>query len=134
MNRALLPLLAAIALAGCAKPLPTDDSPEAHRVAAWLTSEPPASSAPDPRLMPDAQLVLSDYGLPLTRDNVLRFGPGRNPGCVLGRVERSQGGAVATWACKPDLPLRRRQVVFALRGDRIRSAHYSEADQSGAAR
>ena len=129
LNRPPLLFLSLLALGGCAKPLPTDGSPEAHRVAAWLTSAPPASSAPDPRLLPDAHLLLSDYGLPLTRDVVLRFGPSRTPGCVLARVERSRDGATATWACKPDLPLKKRQIDFALRGDRIRSARYEEADQ-----
>ena len=127
----LVSLLAGLAvLAACTGSIPTDGSPEARRVAAWLSSTRWSGPARDAPVAPEATLTLSDFGVPLTLANLRRFGPDRIPGCRPARVERSRVGVTATWSCATPVDLLQRQVEFDMKAGRIVGARHVEAYQA----
>jgi hypothetical protein len=121
---------ATLALVGCGSAIATDGSPEAGRVAAWLSSSQWISWVTDDPVVPGAVLVMSDFGRPLTLGNLRQSGPDRIAGCALARVERTRSGVAATWSCATHVDLPQRQVEFDMLDGRIRAARYTEAYQA----
>lgn len=111
----------------CGLSITTDGSPDAIRVARWLSSSAPLSDD-DTMIMPKASLVMSDYSVPLDRANLHKLGPDRIAGCTLSSVRRSGSEVVASWVCRQVVPEIRRQVWFSLEKGRIGYARYNEAD------
>lgn len=115
--------------AGCAQAIKSDGSPEAQRVALWLTQ---GSWLPDDSadIAPRARLIMSDYEVPLTRANLHKLGPDRLTGCEIASIARSGAEVVATWRCDRPIPLVRRQVRFGVEQNKVVYARYAEADMT----
>lgn len=130
-------LLTVLVVSGCNASTPakefasfeTDGSPESAIVQRWLSGEDdePAATA----LIPSqAQLLMSDYGVPLTRQNVERLGPDRVAGCTRSTIARFKSATRATWNCPPEIENFRTYVDFRVSYGRILSANYTEALQA----
>ena len=126
MTRTVLAMIL-LAPGGCGRSVTTDGSPDAVRVAGWLSSS-DGLSDDDDMIMPKAALVMSDYSVPLNRANLHKLGPDRIAGCALSSVRRSGPEVVAAWVCRQRIPEIRRQVWLHLEKGRISHARYSEAD------
>jgi hypothetical protein len=129
MKRWMLIPACLLALGGCDRPVSTDGSPEAGRVAQWLSSSRWRDGSGEDPVARGGRLTLSDYGEPLTLANLRRSGPDRIKGCRLARVERSRFGVTATWSCDSPVPPAQRRVEFRMTGTRIDGAGYQEAVQ-----
>jgi len=126
--RGALAILLLVPATGCGRSVATDGSPDAQRVAQWLSSR--SWQADDSIIMPKAPLVMSDYSVPLNRTSLETLGPARVAGCKLDSVRRSGAEVVASWGCAEAVPEIRRQVRFRLENGRVRYASYSEADMT----
>ena len=126
MIRAALAMIVLVLAGGCGRSITTDGSPDAARVAQWLSSSDRLSD--DAMIVPRASLVMSDYSVPLNHANLHKLGPDRIAGCTLSSVRRSGREVVALWGCAETVPEIRRQVWFGLEGGKIGYARYSEAD------
>jgi len=127
MMRAALPMIVLMFATGCGRSITTDGSPDAARVARWLSSSDRLSDN-EAMIVPRASLVMSDYSIPLNHANLHKLGPDRIAGCTLSSVRRSGREVVALWGCAQTVPEIRRQVWFGLEGGKIGYARYSEAD------
>jgi hypothetical protein len=123
-----LMLIALVLTSGCTRQFESDGTAESEVVRKWLSRDSTILHA-DPLVEPRAQLVMSDYGVALTRGNLRRLGPDRLPGCERSTL-RARGSTVeASWACPPGTDLAFRTVYFQVRNGRIASAGYTEAYQ-----
>ena len=130
-RRHLLAILAAAALTGgCSRPFESDGTPEAEIVRKWLSQGWAASHNTEALIDPQARLVMSDFGVPLTRHNLRMMGPDRRPGCRRSTLRRREYSVEASWTCPAGTDLAFRTVYFHVRNGRIESASYTEAYQA----
>jgi hypothetical protein len=130
--RRLLAILAAAALTGgCSRQFESDGTPEAEIVRKWLSQGWVESQRSDALIDPQARLVMSDFGVPLTRGNLRSMGPDRRlPECHRSTLRWSGTSVEASWTCPPGTDLAFRTVYFHVRNGRIASANYTEAYQA----
>lgn len=127
----LLFIIAALSLtSGCGGSFTTDGTPEAEIVRQWLSQGWAARRRSEALIEPDARLVMSDFGVPLTHWNLRTRGPDRLPGCERSTIRRQDHAVVAGWTCPPGTDLDFRTVYFRVRNGRIASANYTEAHQA----
>jgi hypothetical protein len=124
-----LMLAAALLTGGCTRLFDSDGTPESEVVRQWLSQD-TSSRRAGTLIEPGAQLVMSDYGMPLTRKNLRRMGPDRFAGCERSKLTRRGPTVVASWTCPTDTDLPFRTVYFQVRKGRIASAKYTEAYQA----
>lgn len=131
MSRLKLSLaLAAVLLAsGCTRHFESDGTPESEVVRKWLSADSTILHR-DPLIEPGAQLVMSDYGTPLSRPSLRRLGPDRRPGCEPSSLKWTGTSVEASWSCPAGTDVAFRTVYFRVRNGRIASASYTEAYQA----
>ena len=123
-NILLILTMAALA-GGCTSGFESDGTAESELVRAWLESRHPEKLAE-----PNARLVMSDFGVPLTTGNLRRMGPDRLPGCERSTLRRQGSKVVASWTCPAGTDIAFRTVYFRVKNKRIAAANYTEAYQA----
>jgi|GEM_PF-5747379 len=124
-------MLAGLALtSGCGGQFQTDGTPEAEIVRKWLSQGWVANRQAEALIDPQARLVMSDFGVPLTRHNLRIMGPDRRPGCRRSTLRRLEYSVEASWTCPPGTDPAFRTVYFYVRNGRIESANHTEAHQA----
>jgi hypothetical protein len=131
MSRLKLSLMFAVVVltGGCTRLFQSDGAPESEVVRQWLSKD-TSSRRATTLIEPGAQLVMSDYGVALTQQNLRGMGPDRRPGCERSTLRRRGSTVVASWSCPAGTDLAFRTVYFQVRKGRIASASYTEAYQA----
>ncbi len=125
----VVPAAALLLSSGCTRLFQSDGTPESEIVRQWLAPDLPESRAAV-LTEPGAQLVMSDYGVALTRDNLRGLGPDRFAGCERSKLTRRGAAVAASWTCPASIDPAFQTVYFQVRKGRIASASYTEADQA----
>lgn len=100
-------------------PLQTDGSAESAIVVRWLAGEEGLAVA-------GAQLIVSDFGVPLTVTALREFGPDGDGTCRRTRVTRLPYRTRLAWSCRRSWGDCPRHVDFTLEAGRIRFANTDE--------